>query len=531
MPIVGRVTIDGIPIGVIQVNLTEGDVATYPPGLDFGPLGPKEEPTGAPFGPDKGRGPGVHAPPPEHGPTFRHGVGPGSRSVSKDTKPEHYTTEDIHKALKGTKLDHYTTEDIHKALEGKVGAPDRSAIAKELEDNEALQYRYAQMVVGEINYDRASERAKLVQAETAANRALKRGHSLEQALWLHGHGVDRLGGVGHGEAGYYPMTTMNRGMTDAEYEDFKTNILPKVLAGSDEARGLTGNASAGIAARQRASGAPYLDLRGEGGDQYFDEDVGKTLPRQAGVPVGVTEIPGKPLGVTRLPRGHTPVTADKIAAASGGGPEAFIFHHTGGGGDVAGVQNTLRQRGLGVEYVMDRAGNIYRTGNPGAAHIMPGSGVGAGLSNRNTYGMEVIARNDRDVTPAQIAAAQKFIAKNYPNTPVFGHGEVNPGHKEATEGMSIVNAIRNQRANRPTSSIALRQHLAGLDNPNRARSTSRDPRELGPDSRTVPGSTQEIEEWREELQRQQGNPVTTPLQDDDRGVDPVLGWPHGTRRT
>jgi N-acetylmuramoyl-L-alanine amidase len=446
MPIVGRITLDGIPIGVIQVNLTEGDVATYPPGLDFGP---REEPEGAPFGPGSPRGPGAHTgPPPEHGPTFRHGTGPGSKSVSKGAKPEHYATEDIHKALEGTKPEHYTTEDIHKALvEGKAGAPDRSAIAKELEDNEALKYRYAQMVVGEINYDRASERAKLVQAETAANRALKRGHSLEQALWLHGHGIDRLGGVGHGGAGYYPMTTMNRGITDAQYEDFKTNILPKVLAGSDEAMGFTGNASAGIASRQRARGTPYLDLRGEGGDQYFDEDVGKTLPRRTDVPVGVTEISGKPLGVTRLPRGYTtPVTADKIAAASGGEPAAFIFHHTGGGGSVSGVQNTLRQRGLGVEYVMDREGDIYRTGNPGAAHIMPGSGVGAGLSNRNTYGMEVIARNDRDVTPAQIAAAKKFIAKNYPNTPVFGHGEVNPGHKEATEGMSIVNAIRNQRA-------------------------------------------------------------------------------------
>ncbi len=134
-----------------------------------------------------------------------------------------------------------------------------------------------------------------------------------------------------------------------------------------------------------------------------------------------------------------------VSAVDGGPPSAFIMHHTGGGGNVAGVQQTLRERGLGVEYVMDREGNITQIGGPGSSHMMTGWGGGAGLSNRNTVGMEVIAKDDKDVTPAQIAAAQKFIAEKYPNTPVFGHGEVNPGHKEADEGMSIVNAIRRQR--------------------------------------------------------------------------------------
>jgi hypothetical protein len=38
-------------------------------------------------------------------------------------------------------------------------------------------------------------------------------------------------------------------------------------------------------------------------------------------------------------------------------------------------------------------------------------------------------------------------AETYPDLPVFGHGEVNPGHKEADEGMSITNAIREGREN------------------------------------------------------------------------------------
>jgi hypothetical protein len=135
-----------------------------------------------------------------------------------------------------------------------------------------------------------------------------------------------------------------------------------------------------------------------------------------------------------------------VTAVGGAPPQAFIFHHTGGRGTIEGVQNTLRQRGLGVEYAMDRDGNIRQIGGPGSANILPGSGVGAGLNNRNIVGMEVIGKNDADINAAQVKAAQEFINKNYPNTPVYGHGEVNPGHKEATEGATIVNAIRNARA-------------------------------------------------------------------------------------
>jgi hypothetical protein len=134
-----------------------------------------------------------------------------------------------------------------------------------------------------------------------------------------------------------------------------------------------------------------------------------------------------------------------MQAATGEAPAAFIFHHTSGRGTVAGVADTLRQRGLGVEYAMERDGTIKQIGGPGAFNIKSGWGVGKGLSNKNIIGMEVIAKDDKDVTPAQVAAAEAFIKKNYPNTPVFGHGEVNPGHKEADEGMKIVNTIRRER--------------------------------------------------------------------------------------
>lgn len=134
--------------------------------------------------------------------------------------------------------------------------------------------------------------------------------------------------------------------------------------------------------------------------------------------------------------------------------KGYIIHHTGGGGTVDGVINTLKQRGLGAQYVIDREGTVHQLMPDGAVgrQMMNGWGKGAGLSNRNTIGVEVIARDDKDVLPVQVAAAQQLgasLGQKYgfdPAKSTFGHGEVNPGHKEADEGATITAAIRGQSA-------------------------------------------------------------------------------------
>lgn len=128
-----------------------------------------------------------------------------------------------------------------------------------------------------------------------------------------------------------------------------------------------------------------------------------------------------------------------------GAPDGFIVHHTAGRGTPESIINTLNARGLGVQYVMGRDGKIFRALPKGsrAAHILP-SEIN-NLSNDNTVGMEVIANDDTDVTKAQIAAGVAFLKKmkaKYPGLQVFGHGEVNPHHKMASEGKSIVDAFR-----------------------------------------------------------------------------------------
>jgi hypothetical protein len=157
-----------------------------------------------------------------------------------------------------------------------------------------------------------------------------------------------------------------------------------------------------------------------------------------------------------------PGVVDKTAAAGFGdkfgplnGVKGFIIHHTGGGENVDQVISTFKQTGYPAQFVIDRQGTIYRTLPEGmqGQHIQTGRGVGEGLSNANTEGVEIIANNDGNVLPVQEAAAARLVgseAAKYgfdPKTAVFGHGEVNPGHKEADEGMSTVSRIRSGALN------------------------------------------------------------------------------------
>lgn len=128
--------------------------------------------------------------------------------------------------------------------------------------------------------------------------------------------------------------------------------------------------------------------------------------------------------------------------------KGLIFHHTGGHGDAQGVVSVLNERGLGVQYVIDRSGQIYQTLPTGArgAQILPAEN-GSGLSNSNSLGVEVIAADDKSVLPVQVEAAKQLAAAleakyHFTDNMIFGHGEVNPSHKEADEGRTIVSAIR-----------------------------------------------------------------------------------------
>jgi hypothetical protein len=151
-----------------------------------------------------------------------------------------------------------------------------------------------------------------------------------------------------------------------------------------------------------------------------------------------------------MPNVSANVESRKVEGLGFGGPrrstKGVIIHHTGGRGlDVA--IKTLQSRKLSYHYLVDRDGRIV--------NVLPDNLVGwhAGhtnkkpeLNNSNTISISMVAKDDTDVTPEQLAAASSLeeqLAKKYgfPKSESYGHGEVSSG-KHPKEGFTIATAIR-----------------------------------------------------------------------------------------
>jgi hypothetical protein len=166
----------------------------------------------------------------------------------------------------------------------------------------AIVKKLADMVKGEVGW-RAPHDTKLVQLETAFNRAMARGQSLARVLLSTSE--DR-------KLGYYqggPNGTYSRPVTTAEFEEFQKTILPEVLAGSNKSQELlgiiaTGNASGSVAAKQFAQGTPGGTLNAAGGEResYFAEPPfrfpfkrlqgGESIPLRSGLSSSGPTAPG-----------------------------------------------------------------------------------------------------------------------------------------------------------------------------------------------------------------------------------------------
>lgn len=125
----------------------------------------------------------------------------------------------------------------------------------------------------------------------------------------------------------------------------------------------------------------------------------------------------------------------------------FVVHHTAGHGDAEDVVNVLNKRNLGVQWVIDREGKVFRTFPEGKIAWHAGhkdqKDAPTDLQNVNSQGVEVIAKNDEDVLPIQVVSAFKLLKYlGYEKDDVWGHGEVTY-NKESTEGKTIVDYWRN----------------------------------------------------------------------------------------
>lgn len=137
-------------------------------------------------------------------------------------------------------------------------------------------------------------------------------------------------------------------------------------------------------------------------------------------------------------------TGSKIADGSLKSVSGLIIHHTGSNnGSYDSVVNGLSGRGLGITYVMERDGTVYRVVPEGSRtdHVK-NSNARIKNVNSNYEGIEVIAADDGNISEAQREAFRSFAdwhSKNYdydPQVGLLGHGEVSP-HKRQTEGATL----------------------------------------------------------------------------------------------
>ena len=137
-------------------------------------------------------------------------------------------------------------------------------------------------------------------------------------------------------------------------------------------------------------------------------------------------------------------------APNGKPPVALIIHHTSGRNSAASVVEDWRTNrpGVGAQMIVDRDGTLHYTqkefGYGGTGNFL--HSVIPGVSNQTAVGIEVIAKDDADMTPAQLKTLQRLAGPNgpYANTRVYGHSQVSPNDRD-NEGVRGVNAINEAR--------------------------------------------------------------------------------------
>ena len=123
----------------------------------------------------------------------------------------------------------------------------------------------------------------------------------------------------------------------------------------------------------------------------------------------------------------------------------FVLHHTASKSTPTKVVNSLncrwnKKKGrcdiLGIQWVIDRDGKLYRTLKEGAegAHLRAQYSNIKQINNLSAEGVEIIGENDADITDEQCKTALFLIKKlGYSLSSVFGHGEVSR-NKGSSEG-------------------------------------------------------------------------------------------------
>ena len=326
---------------------------------------------------------------------------------------------------------------------GNVGtlADVRAKFGEELKDP-AVRERFFQLT--------AAENPQNPEAfmESVMNRANARGQTLQQAM---------------NDRAYYPGVSV-RGKDPGQYRGSMEKAIGGVLGGSNITNYATGNASLNVGFGYGKGAADPYTYKTPNNERYGIENKRSDInwvksmrqaaagaPPDAGGRMTLAQIQaavrggggggggGGDLGSLGI------VDSTKLSSRGYRGelkePKAIISHYTGGS-TLSGAISTLNSRGLAYNYIVDKDGTIHQFAGGRGAHMLPGSGpAGEGLGNANTIGISAVGSGEKDMMPAQVQSMRNLTAAlgkahGIPPSQVFGHGQVNPGHREADEGQS-----------------------------------------------------------------------------------------------
>lgn len=211
----GLITIDGMKIGTIEINLAEEVGSEYnvgDGGRGLGAIIGNQDRGGHSGGHHLGHGGGYHPGGGRHGKNQHHFPGHRPASTGHDTPHDSHFDSDIPKS-KGSDA---------------TGPVDRSSFSDTLDDP-AFVRKMASMGKGEVGLTSDLKTQRAI-AEQAFNRWYVRKQEAGRDLY-------------HGKGGYYAGGTFQP-VSDAEVEKYRREVLePVIKGGTNEAKGTTGNAS------------------------------------------------------------------------------------------------------------------------------------------------------------------------------------------------------------------------------------------------------------------------------------------------
>lgn len=112
----------------------------------------------------------------------------------------------------------------------------------------------------------------------------------------------------------------------------------------------------------------------------------------------------------------------------------FILHHTAGRGTASDIVNILNDRKLGIQYIIDREGKVYKStkGSKGAHVAYFYNSAPKDMNNSTAQGVEIIAKDDSDILIKQCKSALMLIKSlGYSLSNIYGHGEVSKNKMES----------------------------------------------------------------------------------------------------